>query len=645
MQKPFLKFSILLALAAISHLAHATQFEIFPETPFFAAPDAASQILWVSSSDNLLESDRSVPFQLLKNPAVTHHHPVVLLSSFHRVKTPDGKDAWFSEDLRFDTRTSMLLPIACPNVAMSIPLTVALVALVLCVLFALRSPARAFAPSWTGLLFALAFLLSLRCSLMLFCLFNYGALAGIPIDERDYFQIAECLLAGDFNPERKWIYTIGNPLLYLPFILLFNAKSYFDIMQGISLFNCLLISPLSLFLVWLVVKKLSGSVKKAFIAAALWALLPFFVYPIEIHPLQVFKNAFGLPEFNAGSYKLFFLDMVTGWNGQSDTPSTFLVLLCLCPPLLFKPRAWTFCAASALFGAACLMRINNILFAPLLAYLFWHALAKENASLTRILKMALLSFACFLAAQAPQLTINAIQLGSPFMTPYILHPDGAWRGFVPSFIPMGSNLLLGANFLYVALGAASLAFIRDRFLRTTICLWTLPIVIFFCGYPVVGSCSTRFILTTYPGFLAALVCASFWNEMKKSRAAALILTLFFTCVLVSPCNRFVPPFALNIDNFPWGEQANLALNILMPPFCLSVAAWLFFGKEKAAALFLLLFSVLFFLGSPRLIFVVLVLECLLALASAAIEIARAAGLKPRASCFLEGGRKAWQRQG
>ena len=55
-----------------------------------------------------------------------------------------------------------------------------------------------------------------------------------PVDEKAYFEVARDLLTGKFH--EKWRYTIGFPIIYIPFILFTGAKNYFDIAFPLSFF-------------------------------------------------------------------------------------------------------------------------------------------------------------------------------------------------------------------------------------------------------------------------------------------------------------------------------------------------------------------------------------------------------------------------
>jgi hypothetical protein len=74
-----------------------------------------------------------------------------------------------------------------------------------------------------------------------------------------------------------------------------------------------------------------------------------------------------------------------------------------------------------------------------------------------------------------------------------------------------------------------------------------------------------------------------------------------------------------MDNYAWGASAVFALNVAMPLLTLGAALWLL-KTSKKAGVFLLIFGVLYFAGSPWLVFCALTALLLWSSASAAKEI-------------------------
>jgi len=591
----------LLAALALCSCAKTPDFvEIMPETPFFEKPDAKSKVVYVADSELKLACAGSVRAQVgMEGLVKGGWHPMELDTFFRKVELPKtGQAAWVSEDLRFD-RNAGVLPLCSPKLTMFPLVALSFLLMLSSILLGLFARWEVFEPGWRSSSIALLFLISLRLCLLSSTVYLSGGLISCPVDEQSYFAVAKDILEGRFG-EPDWLYTIGNALYYIPFILGLKATCYMDIRDAISLFNSCVVSCGSLALAWLLALKISGSRVKAFAATALWAVLPFIAFPVELHDIQAFKCVLALPQISPGSYRLY--DIVNGTSvcGLSDAPSTFLALSCVALALALRPGLLLFASVSALFGVACLFRINNILLAPLLAFLFWRKLREWNeAGFLKTLAMAGISLGAFILTFSPQLAANMRQFGHPLTFPYILHGNGAARGFVISELNAGTNYLFGCNFIYVALAAAALPFVRGKMERTALALWAVPLLLFFAGYAMVGAAPIRFILTAYPAMFIALAAAGFWDELSGKGKTLLALALAAACALTSPCHRTTPPLPWNLEEFPWGPKLAILLEIAVPALCLVAALWLW-RRSKAASGFLLLFCLLYFPGLPQL---------------------------------------------
>jgi len=597
--------------------------EIMPDTPFFEKADPQSKILFVSETETTAPVLENVKIQFGMSSIMGRWHPLGMTSVFHKVLAKPGQEAWFSEDLRFSREDGKLLALALPRKESFVYFLASFGILGLLLVFSVKKGSSLFDGSLRMSALAVSIVIMARITLLLLVLSLSGGLKVYATDENSYFRIAHEILSWNFMG-KQWDYTIGTPILYAPFIILSGAKEFFDCELLLSIFNAFVVSPLSLLLAWLIVRKISGSELKAFIVALLWALLPFIIFPFEDHAGQVFKSLFTLPHINAGSYRLYDLLNATGYNGLSDTPSAFLCLSCIALALCLPGRRLLFFAGiSALFGFACLLRINNVMLAPLLAYLFWTRL-KGGTDAKTIFRTACISVSCFLVVFSPQFIVNKMQFGAFGTFPYILHGNQAWKGFCMASLPSGSKFLIGCNFIFMALGASGLLFIRDKFQRNVIALWALPLILFFCGYVVVGASPTRFILTAYPALLAGLVCASAWDKMNGLCKMAVFASLGLACTLCSPCHRFKGSLPWDLEELPWGQSLSAALNFAVPALLAVFALWLC-KRNKRAALFVMSFALVYFIGMPYLILCLFIILLLLVAISWAMELREKTG--------------------
>lgn len=303
-----------------------------------------------------------------------------------------------------------------------------------------------------------------------------------PTDEHGHFKMARDILSGTFADH--WLFTVGNALWQMPFMVAVKAETYLDICRPLSLFNALVTAPAALVLLWLIVERIS--------------------------PSRVFKCVFAVPPINPGSAWLYDMINAIGYNGQSDMPSTAVALLCIFLGLRLRAGLWQFALVSALFGFDCLLRISNIFLVPLIAAILCWRLLDERAAWRRVLGLLAVGAAVFLVVFAVQFAANIVQFSNPLTFPYVLHQDDSAKGFVLSLVPRGVEFLIGCNYPYVCLAAAALPFAAVGRQRGIVCLWGIPLLLFFCGYPVVSAAPIRFILTCYPAFLAALALILCW---------------------------------------------------------------------------------------------------------------------------------------
>ena len=200
-----------------------------------------------------------------------------------------------------------------------------------------------------------------------------------------------------------------------------------------------------------------------------------------------------------------------------------------------------------------------------------------------------------------QFVINTIQFGSPFIWPYSLHPYAPDRGFVWSIVPYGFRILCQTNYVYLILGISSLLFIPERKTRVLLFLWIFPMLLFFCGYPIVFNNPIRFILALYPPLTAAIVMNPVWKAAWTIRIKAALIVVC-SCVLCKS-NIFIQFQPWNLGKY---GVSNTAFMIIQGVICLFCCAVIFSLRKELKAdyvntirhvRFLILFTAVFFLGS------------------------------------------------
>ncbi len=418
-------------------------------------------------------------------------------------------------------------------------------------------------------------------------------------DELEYFKVAAGLKNGDFSG--PWRYTIGLPLFYIPFILIFNAKSFYDIETAFCFFNALILSPAYLVLTFYIIKKLCGKILPALTAVFLLQFMMFFYqyYDLYFNGQYTYKSFFAVITSD-WIYYLHAKFLLFGFNAGSENVSMLLIFVCITICLYSSKRIRNLVFLSIVFALACLTRINNIFFAPLLVWLLWNQFGEKLLNTKFLVKFICAGAISFLAVFSIQLIINKIQFNSFFTFPYVLHDAAVYRGFALSCIPGGLRFLSHISLAYIVPGSLAMAFVKNRKTQLTLIFGAMPLFFFFCGYPALGGGSTRFVMISYSFFTAALVLPEFWEEISWKSRSILVAIIALSLLLTTPSH-----YNLDIllpwgwDSYSWGSKFCNFLNYLIPAISVLLAAILY--KKTQVCLFALLFVLIYYTCSIWLI--------------------------------------------
>ncbi|MBQ9337972.1 MAG: hypothetical protein IJS14_11825 [Lentisphaeria bacterium] len=429
----------------------------------------------------------------------------------------------------------------------------------------------------------------------------------LPTDENYYYNISRKLLAWDFS-SMPYRYTIGYPILILPFI--FHARTLLDFFLPYMNFQTFILIPGLLLVFYRFFRaKMGLSRMQSFCALLLWLVLMIFYSPMydisnpsaEYIPENYSSNANFFPPSH--NYHFAFFQMTwLGRNAMSDYAAVFLFVVLLCFAMKKSRSLLRFSILSMGFGFLCLVRINYIFFAPLLAFVFYDSFSELWKNRRNYLYAALCGTAGFMLVFVWQFILNKIQFGSPFIWPYSLHEYAPDRGFVWNVVPYGFKFLFRTNYVYLVPGIASLFFIPERKTRALLALWIFPTLIFYSGYPIIFNNPVRFIFALYPPLLAALVMNPVWKTAWTIRIKA-ALVLFCACVLCKS-NIFYPSFQpWDLGHFGVSNTAFMVIQGAVFLFCCAVI----FSMRKelktdpadtvSSFRFLILFTVVFFSGT------------------------------------------------
>ena len=555
---------------------------------FFTLNGEAVVLLETASTDSrLFIVDRS---RLTETGNVqrkfVEQHPLAFLYEYHEVKLPNGTAGFLRRDVvpRADGKGVELIPeIPVKFLTFGTLTTLALAFIVL------RGLKRNF-KEWELLMIPV--LLRILPAIIIVCKWNNAFT--IAADENGYFEVAKALLAGNWHGQ--WKFTIGNALLYIPFILATGAEKFYDIVPYYNYFSLFVFGPGVLVAGYLILRKLDVSAKRACVFMAIWAILPFVLFHSEEWTACKFQHFFLHTQLFTRFVRLAFYGFCinSGYNAMSDMPGLLAVLWCIYLTLAMPGKKRYAALAGALFGFSCLIRINYIILSPLFAFLLYRKFAFERKILWQA---ALASVGGFLLVFGIQLIANTIQFGAPFTFGYILHyPEYAeldrpaagftWHTFAQlKYV----KYLLQVNLPVFAIGTAALWTMRDKFKLTVFTLAAIPLILFFCGYSHTFCDGRRFVFPAFAALWLATAAADFRKRLSGREEIEIFIALLLMVTIGLPCEAPWKTFPLMLGD-------DLIMRILRAaiPIYLTILALRLLRKGKIAALIFITLSAVFY---------------------------------------------------
>ncbi|MDR0932768.1 MAG: hypothetical protein LBM70_07115 [Victivallales bacterium] len=472
-----------------------------PGTPILKEANLPGEVIAVTTSTTMLKKGTEQLF-LIKS------HPLARYYQLSEVQLPDGRTGYTHTNLMFhpDGRIESGNMLEFWRIPLAVLLGGALAALV-----AILYKKRESEDQWRYLeLGLIPVLLRMFCLILL--LNQAQNIIASPADENGYYANLLDILNWDFSGQ--WHFTVGTSLFYLPFEFLWGSGNLIDLLIPLSWFEGFVIAPFSLYLGYLIGRKLLNSETKACIAMLGWAILPFIWHHVPDFPNKFFTVFGGLPS-SEFSYSHYITLIGCGFSAMSDTPSTMLMLSCFALLLCAKASWRTVTAAAFLFGVGCMFRINNILFAPAIAAIILLQRPEYFAGVKKTVHLTLIGAGAFLLGFLPQIVANWHFFGNPLKFSYTNYAQGAHTYIDWIFVELNSAFYGAVNSLLWIPGILALFFIRDRKLRLTLALWTIPVILFFFGYSHGTDDPVRFILSSYPAFFIAITGCGVWDKLKK----------------------------------------------------------------------------------------------------------------------------------
>lgn len=501
-------------LAQIFHL-HAEPI------PLFLQPRADAQIIPAERA-TLRETGKSQRLIITEHPLAYIHH-------FREMETPDGKKLYYRDDLVFNRDGTNIVRM--PELPV-VRIFSALLTALLLTAFIYRM-CKGELPEWQLIFIPVL----LRILLFLITVSKWDCVVTAATDEIGYFETMQNILNGEW--EKPWRFTIGTGICYLPFMLICGKSNVWEIMPYFNYFSALVLAPGTLALGFLIMRKLGCSGKRAALFMLFWAIYPFISFHFEEWQTLDFQQFFLFPYLFTTFHRLVYYAFCinSGFNAMSDMPGLCAVMGCMLLALSMSGKYRNALLFGALYGFACLIRINYILLAPLFMLILFD---KFQGSWKRLLTAAAISCGGFIGVFAIQLICNMIQFGSPFTFGYILHytdyapidrPAAGFTWHTFKKLTFLRSLLL-VNLPVFAVGTAALWSMKERKTQQILTLMAIPTIIFFCGYSHTFCDARRFVFPAFSGLLMACGCTEAWDALSKKAkwhtAAGILLMIFVT---------------------------------------------------------------------------------------------------------------------
>lgn len=450
----------------------------------------------------------------------------------------------------------------------------------------------------------------LHCGFLSLALWRNGWAIPIMVDDMFYMQAAGSIRSWNFS-DVMFRYTIGYPILCVIYTFLVpQASSFHEFLPLIAFVNGFLISSLFAAGSFLLLRRLSGHEWRSFWGVILWQFFLFFhqsqPFLDNCSPSRLVKSWLAFPGLTHEG--VLNLSRSEGHFAMSDPSSALGTILCFLTILYLKRPL---IPLSLLFGFLCLIRINNIFFAPIFLFLL---ILKYREVLKRkwaFPLLCLIGAIGFLAVFSAQFAVNCRQFGNPFVFPYVLHRNHASEGFILSEFPAGFLYTCLWNNAYFALALPSLLLMKDRLLRFVIVLTVVPLILFFSGYAEWRIFDMRGMIPLYPFLLAAPFLSDWWKGVPKSVLLTAVCAMAAAMFFASAPVTFFKLLPFRLDLVPHGKI--IAFVMLSFELALLVFALIRAMPYRDLFLFLSLFAIMFHAGTafcPGLLIAVL---CILSL--------------------------------
>ena len=414
--------------------------------------------------------------------------------------------------------------------------------LALGVFFLVRAPADGRA--WSAAFCICAF----QAAMLLLYRLNAPDIFLTESDAHGYFHAVRQMLDLDFQSPAR--YTIGVGLVYLPFMLITGAKSAFDLTQLLSTVSAVFVYPGALLLLYFTMRHYLKSTIIPLLGILSWLAASHLFFIIESSPFGGIFSPGGIFHAEPGADYIYHIYALTlhSLSQISEPWSIFFTALSLSCVRFFRRPVLRGVLTGAVFGFACLVRINNIFFAPAILYLFLLEDGEMRRSLKHFSAVSFAACAGFLAVFGIQLVQNALNFGNPLTFPYVLHAPELYRGFRFVNLPRSAGFYFRCFAPLFGVLAAGVLTCRDAERRDFIILSAMPLIVFFCGITELGQ-NYRFLYPVYTIAATAAFCSSGWDTLNRWERTA--VPLCFVLLMIPAWPYPLAVRAAEVYGMPW----------------------------------------------------------------------------------------------
>lgn len=394
---------------------------------------------------------------------------------------------------------------------------------------------------------------SLQISGICFLFFICGFFTLYSFDPDFFFNLSTELI--DFSRKSPIPVGVGMPLLYAPFIVLFNAKEYADISVPFTIFNYVVCGIGLLVVLLIIVKQLTDN-KIAIHCTALTACLyPLFAWIFwqgsSENPAVFSKNILYLAKEHPLSIALLNKGLLLSWNGLSDNTATFFMGLALCLGICLKKSFLKYFFCGVAIGIAMIFRYPSFLILP--AFVFWEfttwSQEKTNFSIKRFVYYTFIFFIGFILIFSIQLLDNYLVNGN-FFKPSV--DISLYRGKSPYIYNLfsienlkhGLRFYLKINYKIFFIAICFLFCLKRSDLGIFFWLWIVCPLVFYASFNGYSVSAIRYLIPVF--FAIYCIIGIGLSELSFSKSFLIVVFIILNYVLTSPES----PKGWNIINVP-----------------------------------------------------------------------------------------------